>query len=70
MAENKMRAGTVVEKDQIARLLFSNLAIDDQNKLIYLLNPEFDGLIKTEKILNGEPGGTRTLDTKLKRLVL
>ena len=69
-AKNKMRAGTVVEKDQIARALFSNLKIDNQNKLTYLLNPELDGLIKTKKILNGEPGGTRTHDTKLKRLVL
>lgn len=72
-AHLQMRNGDFEQKDLIAKTLFSKLYIDAQNKLIFLYKPEFDGLISspnTHNVKNGEPGGTRTLDTKLKRLVL
>lgn len=69
----QMRNGTFVEKDIVARSLFSKLIIDDENKTTALCKSEFDGLIslgKTQHFQNGESGGDRTHDTRLKRPVL
>lgn len=49
----KMRAGNLVQKDTIARYIFSNITLTDKNTLIYLCKPEFEGLIKTGKINSG-----------------
>ena len=69
----QIKNGTFVEKDIVARSLFSKLVIDGQNKTTALFKTEFDGLIstnKTQHFENGEPGEARTLDTGLKRPVL
>lgn len=50
---DKMRAGDLVEKDQLARILFLNCILTDKNTLIYLCKPEFEGLLKTGKINSG-----------------
>lgn len=50
-----MRTGDVYKQDRLARILFSNITIDDKNKLIYLCKPEFDGLLKSSKKNSGAP---------------
>ncbi len=72
-ADLQMRNGNFVEKDIVARALFSKLVIDNENKTTALYKTEFDGLISmgnSHHLVNGEPGGARTLDTGLKRPVL
>ena len=66
----QMRNGNFVQKDQIVRILFSNLEIDDKKHIILTCNDAFAGLISDGYFPDGDPGGTRTHDTKLKRLVL
>ena len=70
---DKMKSGDSWQKDQLARNLLTNLTINNKNEVSYrwkkpLVWLGFGRL--TEKSDSGEPGGTRTLDTKLKRLVL
>ena len=72
-AHLQMKNGDFEQKHLIAKTLFSKLYIDHKNRLTVLWKPEFDGLISSpnmHNVNNGDPGGTRTLDTKLKRLVL
>ena len=72
-AHLQMKNGNFEQKDRIAKALFSKLYLDAQNNPTFLYKPEFNGLISSpnsRNVLNGDPGGTRTLDTKLKRLVL
>ena len=69
-AGKQMRNGNFVQKDAIARLLLSTLEIDDKKHLIPIWNEAFEGLFSSQVVPVGEPGGTRTHDTKLKRLVL
>ena len=72
-ADLQMRNGNFVEKDIVARALFSKLVIDNENKTTALYKTEFDGLISmgnSHHLVNGEPGEARTLDTGLKRPVL
>ena len=52
---SKMKSGDLVQKDQIARLIFSNIQIGAKKDPHYLLNKEFEGLLKTEKIDSGAP---------------
>ena len=65
-----MKNGNFVQKDQITRILLLNLELDNEKHLIPIWKEVFDGLISSQAIPVGEPGGTRTHDTKLKRLVL
>ena len=69
-AHLQMKNGDFEQKDLIAKTLFSKLYLDHKNRLTVLWKSEFDGLISSPNVHNGEPGGTRTHDTKLKRLVL
>ena len=72
-ANLKMRAGDPVQKDILARKLFLNLEIDQQKRVSYRWREPFNfifGRCISDKNAFGEPGGTRTHDTKLKRLVL
>ena len=69
----KMKSADSWQKDQLARNLLTNLTIDNKNEVSYrwkkpLVWLGFGRL--TEKSDSGDPGGTRTHDTKLKRLVL
>ena len=69
----QMRAAGMLQMDLLARKIFSNLEIDQQKTVLYRYKEPFQTLIsgvKTGQITCGEPGGTRTHDTKLKRLVL
>ena len=70
---DKMKSGDSWQKDQLARNLFTNLEINNKNEVSYRWKKPLEPLVLgrlTEKSRSGEPGGTRTLDTKLKRLVL
>lgn len=53
--EKQMKTGDVYKQDRLARILFSNITIDDKNKLTYLCKPEFDGLLKSSKKNSGAP---------------
>lgn len=44
-------------KDQICRLIFLNLTIDDKNVLSYQLKPPFDALLKHRHLLPSRGGG-------------
>ena len=46
LAPDKMRAGSAVEKDRIARILFLNLRINDKNDLSVIWKEPFDSLVK------------------------
>ena len=53
--------------------MVSNLEIDAQKRVIYRYKSPFNFIFEPEFSTGspvGEPGGTRTHDTKLKRLVL
>ena len=67
---DKIENASVPEKDAILRIMLSNLTIDNEKRAHYLWKEPFNTLVKTQELDSGEPGGTRTLDTKLKRLVL
>ena len=70
---NRLEKGDLVEKDILVRNMVSNLEIDAQKMVIYRYKSPFNFIFEPEFSTGspvGEPGGTRTLDTKLKRLVL
>ncbi len=70
---NRLEKGDLVEKDILVRNMVSNLEIDAQKRVIYRYKSPFNFIFEPEFSTGspvGEPGGTRTLDTKLKRLVL
>lgn len=70
---DKMKSGDSWQKDQLARNLFTNLEISNKNEVSYRWKKPLEPLVYghlTEKSRSGDPGGTRTHDTKLKRLVL
>lgn len=54
-AKEQIRTGDLVQKDQIVKMLFSNLILDDKNKLTCILKKDFDGLLHFTKIQNGAP---------------
>ena len=70
---NRLEKGDLVEKDILVRNMVSNLEIDEQKRVIYRYKSPFNFIFEPEFSTGspvGEPGGTRTHDTKLKRLVL
>ena len=70
---NRLEKGDLVEKDILVRNMVSNLEIDAQKRVIYRYKSPFNFIFKPEFSTGspvGDPGGARTLDTKLKRLVL
>ena len=70
---NRLEKGDLVEKDILVRNMVSNLEIDAQKRVIYRYKSPFNFIFEPEFSTGshvGDPGGTRTLDTKLKRLVL
>ena len=57
----------------MVRNMVSNLEIDAQKRVIFEIKSPFNLRLEPEFSTGspvGEPGGTRTHDTKLKRLVL
>lgn len=70
---NRLEKGDLVEKDILVRNIVSNLEIDAQKRVIYRYKSPFNFIFEPEFSTGspvGEPGGTWTHDTKLKRLVL
>ena len=62
-----------IEKDILVRNMVSNLEIDAQKRVIFEIKSPFNLRLEPEFSIGspvGDPGGTRTHDTKLKRLVL
>lgn len=53
MAADKIQAADFVQKDQIVRILFSNLYVSQEKGPFLLCNPEFEGLFKLEYDWNG-----------------
>lgn len=53
----QMRNASPVEKDIIARKLFLNLIVDEQNKLSVICKPDFEGLISFANSENVQFGG-------------
>lgn len=58
LAPDKMRAGSAVEKDRVARILFLNLRINDKNGLSVIWKEPFDSLVKAIEMSSG--GDERT----------
>ena len=70
---NRLEKGDLVEKDILVRNMVSNLEIDAQKRVIYRYKSPFNFIFEPEFSTGspvGDPGGARTHDTKLKRLVL
>lgn len=63
-AHLQMRNGDFEQKDLIAKTLFSKLYLDHKNRLTVLWKPEFDGLISSPNVHNGEPGGIRLVQRR------
>ncbi len=53
LAPDKMRAGSAVEKDRVARILFLNLRINDKNGLSVIWKEPFDSLVKAIEMSSG-----------------
>lgn len=53
LAPDKMRAGSAVEKDRVARILFLNLRINDENGLSVIWKEPFDSLVKAIEMSSG-----------------
>lgn len=53
--ENKMRAGTSVEKDFLARTLLLNIEIDNKKEPVFLWNEPFKTLIESLSVNTGAP---------------
>lgn len=54
-AADKIQAADFVQKDQIVRILFSNLYVSQEKGPFLLCNPEFEGLFRLEYDWNGAP---------------
>lgn len=52
-AGSKVKAANEVGKDQICRLIFLNLAVDDQKVVSYQMTKAFSKLEKAQNVLNG-----------------
>ena len=52
-APDKMRAGSAVEKDRVARILFLNLTIDNEKRLTVIWNKPFASLVKAIEMSSG-----------------
>lgn len=50
---DKMRAGSSLEKDILARRIFTNLEIGAQKRLFHLCREPFNYLVNDDKFLNG-----------------
>ena len=50
---DKMRAGSAVEKDILARILFLNVHLDNDNRPIYLRKEPFKTLLESKKVFFG-----------------
>lgn len=57
-AANKMRAGSAVEKDVLCRILFLNLAVDNEKVVSYHWREPFTTLVRTTEIGFGGDGWT------------
>lgn len=53
LAPGKMRAGSAVEKDRVARILFLNLSIDNEKALSIIWREPFASLVKAIEISSG-----------------
>jgi DNA invertase Pin-like site-specific DNA recombinase len=52
-AADKMRAGTSVEKDMLARILLLNITLDNKNAPSFIWREPFSTLLESKKILSG-----------------
>jgi site-specific DNA recombinase len=57
-AADKMKAGSAVEKDALARILFLNLRVDNEKVASYLWREPFATLVKATEIESGGGGWT------------
>lgn len=53
LAPAKMRAGSAVEKDRVARILFLNLALDNEKALSFIWREPFASLVKAIEMSSG-----------------
>ena len=58
LVAKKMRAGSAVEKDIMARILLLNISLDNKNAPSFIWKEPFATLLKSKKILSG--AGERT----------
>ena len=64
-ASAKVKAGDVVAKDKIIRLIFLNLELGDDKMASCRLKEPFDTLLKNRQVLTGRGERTRTFDLLL-----
>jgi hypothetical protein len=52
-APDKMRAGSAVEKDRVARILFLNLTVDNEKRVFPIWKEPFASLVKAIEMSSG-----------------
>lgn len=52
-APDKMRVGSAVEKDRVARILFLNLAVDNEKRVFPIWKEPFASLVKAIEMSSG-----------------
>ena len=57
-ASDKIKAGTVIEKDQVIRKMLLNLSLDNKNTPSYIWREPFNSMVKLAKNSLGGRGGT------------
>lgn len=60
-----MRAANIIQKDKIARKVFVNLYLDEQNRLHYFLREPFNSVISIDENKFGSTNWDRTSDLRL-----
>ena len=53
LAPDKMRAGSAVKKDRVARILFLNLTLDNEKRLSVIWKEPFASLVKAIEMSSG-----------------
>ena len=53
LAPDKMRAGSAVEKDRVARILFLNLTVDNEKRVFPIWKEPFASLVKAIEMSSG-----------------
>jgi DNA invertase Pin-like site-specific DNA recombinase len=56
LAPDKMKAGSAVEKDRVARILFLNLTVDNEKRLSVIWKEPFASPVRAIEMSSGAPG--------------
>ena len=67
---DEMRKRNWTGKDQLFRMIFSNLYVNNKKEVFLICKPELEGLLTMDNVLFGGVTGTQTLDLRLAKAAL